>query len=83
MPALTRVTAYQAKTHLPRLLRAVAQGETVVITRYGKPVAQLVALDGETHAVGAARQRLQALRSRLPRVPLEELLALRHEGHRY
>jgi prevent-host-death family protein len=80
---LTTVTAYQARTHLPRLLKAVAAGETAVITRYGKPVARLVAVEGEAHDVAAAQSRLQALRRRLPRIPLAELLAARHEGHRY
>ncbi len=37
-----RVGAYEAKTHLPRLLDEVAQGHTVVITKHGKPVAKLV-----------------------------------------
>ena len=37
---MTTVTAYEAKTHLPRLIRAVERGETVIITRRGKPVAQ-------------------------------------------
>ncbi len=36
------VGAYEAKTHLPRLLQAVEQGETIVITRHGKEVAHLV-----------------------------------------
>ena len=36
---MTTVTAYEAKTHLPRLIRAVERGESVIITRYGKPVA--------------------------------------------
>jgi hypothetical protein len=34
---MTTVTAYEAKTHLPRLLRAAERGETVIITRHGKP----------------------------------------------
>jgi prevent-host-death family protein len=34
--------AYEAKTHLPRLLREVADGETITITRHGVPVALLV-----------------------------------------
>ena len=38
---MTTVSAYEAKTHLPRLLRAAERGETVIITRHGKPVAQL------------------------------------------
>jgi prevent-host-death family protein len=36
------VGAYDAKTHLPRLLEAVAAGESVIITRHGIPVAKLV-----------------------------------------
>lgn len=36
------VGAYEAKTHLPKLLAEVTQGCTVVITKHGKPVAKLV-----------------------------------------
>ncbi len=36
------VGAYEAKTHLPRLLDAVENGETITITRHGVPVAMLV-----------------------------------------
>jgi prevent-host-death family protein len=36
------VGAFEAKTHLPRLLEAVAAGESVIITKHGVPVAKLV-----------------------------------------
>ncbi len=36
------VGAFEAKTRLPELLDRVAQGENIIITRYGKPIAQLV-----------------------------------------
>ena len=36
------VGSYEAKTHLPRLLKRVARGERITITRNGKPVAMLV-----------------------------------------
>lgn len=36
------VGAYEAKTHLPRLLDEVAAGATIVITKRGVPVARLV-----------------------------------------
>jgi len=36
------VGSYEAKTHLPALLDYVARGETITITRHGKPVAPLV-----------------------------------------
>jgi prevent-host-death family protein len=36
------IGAYEAKTHLPRLLEEVAAtGKTFVITRHGQPVARL------------------------------------------
>lgn len=39
---MTTVTVHQAKTHLSRLLRRVATGEEVLITRGGTPVARLM-----------------------------------------
>ena len=36
------VGAYQAKTHLPQLLDRVEGGETITITRHGKPIARLI-----------------------------------------
>jgi prevent-host-death family protein len=36
------VTAAYAKANLPKLLNAAAGGERIVISRYNKPVAQLV-----------------------------------------
>jgi prevent-host-death family protein len=35
------VGAYEAKTHLPKLLSRVAKGERITITRHGVPVAVL------------------------------------------
>jgi prevent-host-death family protein len=35
------VGSYEAKTHLPRLLSRVEKGETITITKRGKPVAVL------------------------------------------
>lgn len=37
-------TVHEAKTHLSRLLAEVETGETVIITRRGKPVAKLEAV---------------------------------------
>jgi prevent-host-death family protein len=41
------VGAYEAKTHLPRLLDEVAAGRSLVITRHGVPVARLVPASGQ------------------------------------
>ena len=36
------IGAYEAKTHLPRLLDEVAGGAIITITKHGQPVAVLV-----------------------------------------
>jgi len=46
------IGAYEAKTHLPRLLDEVAKGERITITKHGHPVAMLV-----PPAPSAARMR--------------------------
>ncbi len=38
---VTSVGAYEAKTHLSQLLDEAERGETIVITRHGRPVATL------------------------------------------
>ena len=42
------VNIHAAKTHLSRLLDAVAEGEEILIARAGRPVARLVPLEGAT-----------------------------------
>ncbi|MBL4556457.1 MAG: type II toxin-antitoxin system prevent-host-death family antitoxin [Rhodobacteraceae bacterium] len=37
-----QASVHEAKTHLSRLLDAVERGESVVITRRGRPAAELV-----------------------------------------
>lgn len=78
------VGAYEAKTHLPRLLERVRRGESVTITKHGRPVARLVpvAADDEERAWQAAN-RIRSRRRRLEGAPLGELVASIHEGRRY
>ena len=80
---MTTVGAYEAKTHLPRLIRAVERGETVIITRHGKPVAQLGPIQDRREQVHEAIESIKRLRRRLPKVPVDELIATIHEGHKY
>lgn len=37
--------AYEAKTHLPALLKRVASGEEITITKHGAPIARLVPIE--------------------------------------
>jgi prevent-host-death family protein len=78
------VAASEAKARLSELLDLVEQGDSIVITRHGKPVAELG---------GTAEARLERknkiiegfteLRARIKPVPLDEILAARHEGRKY
>ncbi len=78
------IGAYEAKTHLPRLLERVASGETLTITRHGRPIARLVPVetDDRERAAQAAR-RIEERRNRLGSASLTELIDSIHEGHRY
>jgi len=51
------VGAFEAKTHLAEILDRVEQGESLTITRHGKPVAQLVPV-----AAPQKRSRMEAIR---------------------
>ena len=41
IPMTTEVGAFEAKTHLSRLLDQVEQGDTIIITRHGKRIAEI------------------------------------------
>ena len=78
------IGSYEAKTHLPRLLDRVIRGESLTITRHGRPVARLVPVEQDDQdRARAAANRIRGRRSRLARVPVEELIDSIHEGHRF
>ena len=60
MAATNSVGSYEAKTHLPQLLDRVEHGESIVITRHGKPVARLV-----PYRAARAPRQLGRLRGRI------------------
>lgn len=80
---MAMIGAYEAKTHLPRLLDRVARGESLTITRHGRPVARLVPVETHREQAKAAAARIVERRRSLERTSLEELMATIHEGHRY
>lgn len=51
------VNIHEAKTNLSKLIQRVNSGETVVISRYGKPTAKLVPWDGEPKQRTGGRDR--------------------------
>ena len=54
------VNVHEAKTHLSRLLKRVAEGEEITISRAGVLVAKLIALgpDGQSRPMGMDHDRL-------------------------
>jgi prevent-host-death family protein len=90
---MREIGAYEAKTHLPKLLERVEKGERFIITRHGRAVAELAPVGprSENH-VRRAIKDLRSLRDELARrgVRLADLLRegetvrdLAHEAHRY
>lgn len=77
------IGAYEAKTHLPRLLDRVARGDSMIITRHGKPVARLVPVSSDRERAREAATRIIERRRHLDLAPLPELMAATHKDHRY
>ena len=80
------VQATEAKARLAELLRIVERGETVAITRHGKTIAHLVpAIEQQRIERQRAVEDFLELRSswRPTGMSIQEILAARHEGHRY
>ena len=58
---MAEIGAFEAKTHLPKLLERVQKGEHFVITRHGRPVAELVPF--RTHDPDTIRAAIDNLES--------------------
>lgn len=78
------IQASEAKTHLPQILDAVERGESVRITRHGRPIARIVPeTDRRQVEIDKAIANIRALRQRTGKITVEEILSFRHEGHKY
>ncbi|MXY91048.1 MAG: type II toxin-antitoxin system prevent-host-death family antitoxin [Gammaproteobacteria bacterium] len=78
------VGAFEAKTHLSRLLDAVEQGETITITRRNRPVARLAPPESaDRERTTAVVENIRRLRRRINwKGSVEEILKFRDEGRR-
>jgi prevent-host-death family protein len=62
------IAASDAKIHLLKLLKRVEKGERFIITRYGKPVAELIPIPArDTSAIASAIADIRTVRRRLTR----------------
>jgi len=82
------VQASEAKTHLPQLLDEVERGATIVITRHGRRIARLVPEAARRQqeidqALDNIKKSGRQIREETGGATIEEILAWRHEGHKY
>lgn len=62
---MAEVSAYDAKTHLSKLLERVQKGERFVITRHGHPVAELRPVERPSpEKVRAIVERMKAFQAK-------------------
>ena len=79
---MREVQASDAKAHLPSLLDEVERGETLIITRHGKPIARIVPeADRRQEDIDEAIEGIKALRQRTGKITVDELISAKHEGH--
>ena len=80
---MKEVQASDAKARLAELLDEVERGATVVITRHGKPIADLTPhADSRREAARRAIEEIKALRQHVKPATVEEILSWRDEGRR-
>ena len=78
------VQASEAKTHFAQLLDEVERGETIVITRHGQAIARIVPEARiRQEEIDRAIEDLAELGKQIGTITVEEILAWRHEGHKY
>jgi prevent-host-death family protein len=81
---MREIKASEAKTRLSSLLDEVERGETLVITRHGKPIARIFPeAEARREQVGRALADLEAFRKTMPPMSVEEILSARREGHKF
>ena len=79
------IAAFDAKTRLSELLERAANGETFESTKHGRPVGKLGPPDSarDPRVVAEAVQRLKTSRGALKGLKVDEVVALKHAGHRF
>jgi len=80
---MREIQASEAKAHLPQLLDDVERGETLIITRHGRPIARLVPeRDRRQEEVDKAIAGIALRRRSAARVTVEDIISARDEGRR-
>jgi prevent-host-death family protein len=75
------IQASEAKTKFLSILDDVERGESMIITRHGKPIARIIPeAEVNRERVERAIASMRELRERIGKVSLEEILSARDEG---
>ena len=78
------VQASDAKTHLPRLLDEVERGETIIITRHGRPIARIVPEASQRQReIDDAIDDIRELAKHSGKITVDEILSLIREGRKH
>lgn len=81
---MKEIQASEAKAHLLQLLNDVERGETLIITRHGRPIARLAPeANVRQEEIDRAIESIKALRKGKGKITFEELKSARDEGRRY
>ena len=78
---MKQIGVHEAKTQLSRLLAEVERGETITLTRHGRPIARVVPVRGRQRSVKEAIAAIREFRkgNRLDGITARELI---DEGRR-
>ncbi len=81
---MREIQATEAKAKLLKSLDDVEKGETVIITRRGKRIARVVPETVRRQEdIDRAVENIKALRRRVGKMSIKEILSSIHEGHKY
>lgn len=71
---MKEIGSYEAKTHLPEILRAVEKGETYIVTRRGRAVARIIPPKAEApEKVQYVIEGIKSRRKALPKMSAQEI----------
>ena len=80
---MRQIQASEAKTKFLQLLDDVERGDTLIITRHGKPIARLSPETERRQAeIERAMEGIRAMRPKFGRISVKELLSARDEGRK-
>jgi prevent-host-death family protein len=80
---MRNVNLVDAKAHLSKLVERAAAGDTVRITRRGKPVAQITAVRAPRTRIDASALRVMTDRMPMQRESARDLVRRLRDEHRY